>query len=253
MYCKLISYTEDPILTMDGAAANCYATDITNETYIPGKLTNQCINSGHLAITEFATFVFHIEDVSRALLAQITRHRLASFAVRSQRYCSEEGFEYVIPPTVSEKCMKNSYIEMMNKINEFYREMQKNGVPNEDARFVLPNACKTTMEIAMNFRELMHFCNERLCSRAQWEIRALAQLMKDEVAKVEPELAKRLVPKCEINAKYPFCTESKCCGRHPRLRDVYEINIQNTNRCITCGDEIPDGSQICTNCMNKYM
>ena len=78
--------------------------------------------------------------------------------------------------------------------NRYYDVLQQEGVPNEDARYILPNACVTSMYISCNLRELIHIANERLCTRAQWEIR---ELVKQMVALVDPELQFMLVPKCK--------------------------------------------------------
>ena len=110
---------------------------------------------------------------------------------------------------------------MYGYIDMLYKRLQDAGVPNEDARYILPNACTTCIEVKMNFRTLIHFMNERLCTRAQWEIRQMALLMKKTVEEQYPELAKYLVPKCEIHEGMPFCTEHKSCGRHPLLKDIY--------------------------------
>jgi thymidylate synthase (FAD) len=79
-------------------------------------------------------------------------------------------------------------------IENHYLELQALGVPNEDARYVLPNACTTSLYLSCNLRELIHMSNERLCKRAQWEIR---ELVKQMVALVDPELQFMLVPKCK--------------------------------------------------------
>ena len=75
----------------------------------------------------------------------------------------------------------------------------------------------------MNARALIEMSHLRLCSRAQKEIREMFTKMKKEVAQVCPEVANWMVPSCEANPKYPFCPEGHgCCGRHPRLADVYK-------------------------------
>jgi thymidylate synthase (FAD) len=93
---------------------------------------------------------------------------------------------------------------------------------NEDARFVLPNACETKLTMTVNLRELIHICNERLCSRAQWEIRELVYKMASEVINIFPEADAWLVPKCERDPKHPFCPEHNGCGMHPKLSEVYK-------------------------------
>ncbi len=212
----LKSYTPDALDIIEQAASICYDSNPTSKYYI----TKDCIANGHTSVTEYANFVFEIRGVSRALLAQITRHRIgASFTVRSQRYCSEDGFDYIMPLTIKNKeCARVEYIKLMNQIAETYKFLQELGVPNEDARMVLPNSCETVLTCQFNLRSLMHFFNERLCSRAQWEIRQVAIKMRDLVLGVYPMLDTYCVPKCESH-KIPFCPESKCCGRHPKLEE----------------------------------
>lgn len=222
MKVTLTRITGDPILAIEEAASNCYDSEPSTD----GKILDHCIRSGHTSVTEFCNFTFHIEGVSRALLAQLTRHRHAGYAVKSQRYCSEDGFDYIVPPSIS--CNRNieaSYHAMMDRINDYYTALQELGIPNEDARFVLPNACETVVEVTMNLRALMNFMNERLCTCAQWEIRNLAQKMRKLIIEQVPLFEKYLVPKCEKYGKeFGFCNESKkrSCGRHPRLAEIFE-------------------------------
>ena len=148
---------------------------------------------------------------------------MASFAQRSQRYCVEDGFEYVTPASVKKDPQTAAlYRETVETIQSAYLRLVEAGVPAEDARMLLPNACCSEICVKMNLRELIHFSNERLCACAQWEIRALAREMVKAVLEVAPELKAFLVPKCEAHAPYCFCTESKSrsCGRHPLIGEV---------------------------------
>ena len=218
MKVTLTRVTENPIGAIEEAACNCYNSEPTG-----GKIMKSCYNSGHHSVLEFCDFTFHVEGVSRALTHQLVRHRLASYAQRSQRYCGEENFDYIIPPSLEkDKEAKDTFTALMGYINMQYKKLQKFNIPNEDARYVLPNACETIIEVKMNFRTLIHFMNERLCVRAQWEIRQMALLMKRAIEEQYPELVKYLVPKCEIHEGMPFCTEHSSCGRHPRLKDIYD-------------------------------
>lgn len=225
MKVKLTRITKDPILAIEEAASNCYNSEPTGD----GKIMKYCIKSGHTSVTEFCDFTFHIEGVSRALSHQLVRHRLASYAQRSQRYCSEGNFDYVVPNSIkSNKGAFEEYTELMYTITDIYRLLQEMGIPNEDARMVLPNACETQIEVKMNLRTLMNFMNERLCSCAQWEIRELAQKMRNAVIEQVPELEPYLVPKCEKNGKeFGACNESKSrsCGRHPRLEEIFNRGV----------------------------
>ena len=218
----LTRMTKDPVLAIEEAASNCYDSEPSTD----GKIMKHCIKSGHQSVTEFADFTFHIEGVSRALSHQLVRHRLASYAQRSQRYCSEDGFEFVVPKTISSKPEAAIiYQKTMDVITTAYAELQELDVPNEDARMVLPNACETILEMKLNLRALMNFMNERLCTCAQWEIRELARKMRDAVVAEVPLLADYLVPKCEKYGKeFGFCTETKkrSCKKHPTLAEVFE-------------------------------
>lgn len=224
MKVTLTRVTENPIGAIEEAACNCYNSEPTG-----GKIMKACYNSGHHSVLEFCDFTFHIEGVSRALTHQLVRHRLASYAQRSQRYCEEDGFEYVIPNSIkNNEIALDQYQYYMGEIGKLYSDLRGMEIPAEDARMILPNACETIIEVKMNLRSLIHFMNERLCTRAQWEIRLLALEMKKCVLEKYPELAEFLVPKCEIHKNQPFCPEHNSCGRHPRLKNIYDdyVNLQ---------------------------
>ena len=214
MNVTLVRYTNDPQEAIELAASNCYNSKPN------GKIMKSCYESGHKSVLEFAQFHFHIEGISRACSMQLVRNRTAKFAQRSQRWCSEDGFEVVTPLSILTKhTAKATYDRLMHQIESVYEELQRLGIPNEDARFVLPNACCTNIDVSFDLRNLAHFMNERLCRKAQWEIRELAIQMKNRVLEVFPEAASMLVPKCEMYNVH-FCIEKKPCGRHARLEDM---------------------------------
>lgn len=186
MNVTLIQQTPKPTKTISEIASICYDSNPDD----PMKLVKHLYRNGHHSVFEHIYFTFKIEGISRACSHQLVRHRMCSFTQRSQRYCSEDGFEYVTPPSLSDNLFYNN--DMRDIANE-YRSYQE-VVPNEDARYILPNACCTDLYLSCNLRELIHICNERLCSRAQWEIRELVKKM---VELVEPELKFMLVPKCK--------------------------------------------------------
>ena len=189
MKVSLIQATPKPIETIAEIASICYDSDPKD----PIKLVKHLYNNGHHSVFEHIYFTFKIEGISRACSHQLVRHRHCSFTQRSQRYCSEDGFETIKPNSIREVDKKGGYGNFMFEVQECYRELQGLGVPNEDARYLLPNACTTSLYLSCNLRELIHICNERLCSKAQWEIRALVREM---VCLVEPELQFMCVPKC---------------------------------------------------------
>ena len=190
MQVTLIQATPNPIETIAQIASICYDSD----PKYPFGLVKHLYRNGHHSVFEHIYFTFKIEGISRACSHQVVRHRHCSFTQRSQRYCSEDGFSYVMPESIEEVDEFDGFSGFMEMVTENYRELVALGVPNEDARMVLPNACATSLYLSCNLRELIHICNERLCSRAQWEIRAM---VKEMVALVDPELQFMLVPKCK--------------------------------------------------------
>lgn len=201
---ELISYTPEPLTVLSRAASICYDSEPSE------KLVQHVLESGHLSIAEFVDFHFLITGISRACSHQLVRHRIASYAQRSQRY-SDNNLNIILPDSIWERTEALVvFSETMNKISECYKQLLRLGIPAEDARYVLPNACETKINVKMNLRALINFCNERLCNRAQWEIRQVASQMKDRVNEVCPYLALFLVPKCK---KLGYCPEKKGCGK----------------------------------------
>ena len=190
MRVELVQATAKPIETIAKIASICYDSNPKN----PLGLVKHLYKNGHHSVFEHIYFTFKIEGVSRACSHQLVRHRHCSFTQRSQRYCAENGFEYVTPQSVDDASFAGSYAFTMYEINTYYEMMQSDKIPSEDARYVLPNACTTDLYLSCNLRELIHIANERLCSRAQWEIRELVEQM---VALVDPQLQFMLVPKCK--------------------------------------------------------
>ena len=229
---SLIAHTPDPEKTCALAARTCYSgLDMeTLRSRVDEKdqadFLRRVVGSGHLSVLEHASFTFSVEGVSRALLAQVTRHRIASFSVQSQRYVSlEKGFGYIIPPKIQAlgEDAIHEFESQMQQMHQWYIDWQeKLGTgegSNEDARFVLPNACETHITMTMNARELLHFFSLRCCDRAQWEIRAMAVEMLRLCKKAAPVIFENAGPSC-INGPCPEGTKS--CGKALANRALYK-------------------------------
>ena len=195
MKVELIQQTPNPIETIAKIASICYDSDPKN----PLGLVKHLYRNGHHSVFEHIYFTFRIDGISRACSHQLVRHRMCSFTQRSQRYCSEDKASFIIPAMVDEldDCEIEWHQEALDRFSDasrFYIDLCDEGVPREDARYFLPNACCTSLYLSCNLRELIHIANERLCSRAQWEIRNVVEEM---VQAVDPALRFMLVPKCE--------------------------------------------------------
>ncbi len=210
MKVKLLKYTPNPELLCAAAAMTSYKSEGTSKLLErldlekARKTLRRVMSSGHHSVIEHASFTFSVEDVSRALTHQLVRHRIASYTQQSQRYVTYDTLgRYVTPPSVLEnKEAKKIYDETLMKMSDTYQKLLKYEIPQEDTRFILPNAAKTNILITMNARELRHFFNLRCCVRSQWEIREMAIEML--------RLAKRAAPVIFENAG-PSCIELGYC------------------------------------------
>lgn len=212
----LLRHTELPEEAIALAGRLCYSGDHVDDLYERVKdnaegFVTRLAELGHESPIEHVSFTFGIEGVSRALLAQITRHRIASFSVQSQRYVKQEDFSYIVPESVKALGAEaeEKFRAQMETISGFYNEWLGAGAAPEDARFVLPNAAETRMILTMNARELKHFFRLRCCARAQWEIRELAWQMLKLAENAAPALFKNAGPACVSGA----CSEGRMtCG-----------------------------------------
>lgn len=301
---KLLSYTNNPEKVVATAARTCYSIDDPITLY--GKLSDEDVKkaisylpASHTSPFEHASFTFAINSVSRTLLAQITRHRIATFSVKSQRYVNTiKDFRPYIPESIlNNPEAKEIYDIVIDKIAVAYEDIQttlvvqlahdmlinefdpvyetdlakayraihhlsnkdefiidKDAISEiftylinlsvadrnewlkkydldylwlrfvdfrrrcgEDARYILPNACNTSMVMTMNAGSLMHFFNLRCCNRAQEEIRYLAWRMRDEVMKVAPAIFDgRSGPSCLVTGK---CSEGIMTCKKPYTKD----------------------------------
>ena len=201
MKVTLITHTPEPERLVAASAKLCYSSaSIADLAAIEADKAAEFIGKlpeAHQSPFEHVSFTFGIEGVSRAMLAQITRHRIASFSVQSQRYVEMGRFGYVIPQTIAENDEAlDEYQHLMCLVRIVYNKLIEFGTPAEDARFVLPNACETRMIVTMNARELLHFFSLRCCKRAQWEIRAVADEMLRLCKEVAPEIFAKAGPGC---------------------------------------------------------
>lgn len=234
---RLIRYTDAPGEVIASAARLCYAKDtktiFSQDQSRVEKFVRVLRDMGHMSPVEHAVFTFYIEGVSRAMTHQLVRHRLASYSQRSQRYVRHDGFDYVMPPQLKGKKVKEGDVEVdaekyfqktMEYLAKRYAKLNealgnKGESSNEDARYVLPNACETKILVTMNGRELLHFFGERLCLRAQWEIRGVADQMLEIAREVCPSVFKGAGPKCVRLGK---CPEGKMtCGEFEKIKKRY--------------------------------
>ena len=211
MKVELISHTEKAARLCGEAAAVC-----TNSQK-PERSLRHAVDSGHESVLEHAVFTFRISGLSRAALAQLTRHRLASFDVQSQRYVRLDDPELVIPESIKTSPFAAEAESTMRYVMNLYQRMVEAGIPCEDARYITPQAVPTVLIMTMNARELLHFFSLRSCNRAQWEIREMADRMLCICKEIEPAIFEKAGPGCVTGS----CPEKRPCG-HPRSKDDWD-------------------------------
>lgn len=204
MNVTLVQASADPMRIVEMAAATCTRKDPYTHLQSRGM---DAIKSGHESILEHTSFTFLVQGCSRALLAQLTRHRIASYSVQSQRYVNIKEMPVVIPDSILDRPqVLKQFSHLMEEIREFYQYALGEGVPKEDARYATPQAATTNIMFTMNTREILHFLSLRECNRAQWEIRELAQAVRDICYKIMPEVFR------DAGAS---CRRGKCPEEHP--------------------------------------
>ena len=249
MNVELLQYNPDCEKIVAAAAKLCYSSSeidgilngLDHEKTV--NFIERLMSLGHESPIEHITFTFGIEGVSRSLLAQLTRHRIASYSVKSQRYVNEGQFEYIIPKEIeADEKAKAIFIKAMEDDEKTYNELtailkekhyktfleegndektanskaEKKAI--EDARYVLPNACETKLIATFNARSLINFFHHRCCERAQWEIRDMACAMLELVKKVSPTIFKVAGPRCISGP----CPEGKMtCGKMLEKRKIF--------------------------------
>ncbi len=233
----LLSYTQNPVDVIYSAMRQCYSKDFAGDVFEAKdvsseekeRLIHYVLSCGHESPLEHVNFTFAIEGISRVCSHQLVRHRLASYSQQSQRYVQLDEFEAIIPPSIYQiEEARKLFLDLMDKVKDTYKKLSsilessasgdiKKAI--EDARYVLPGACETKIVVTMNARELLHFFSLRLCLRAQWEIRALAEEMLSLVKSILPSVFEGAGPKC---VRLGYCPEGKfSCGKYPTREEVF--------------------------------
>lgn len=204
MKVELVAITPNAEEVIENAGRTCYQSE-PKEGYKTGTLIKALIKSGHLSVLEHVYCTFRINGVSRAMTHQLVRHRLMAVSQESQRYVKQDQFEYVVPPSIEfpanpdgHLVWKEDFKKDMQIIQAMYDKWKSRGIRNEDARFVLPNACQSEIVISFNFREARHVFEVRCDKHAQWEIRAVANQMLKILNENAPNVFGDLVEKFAI-------------------------------------------------------
>jgi thymidylate synthase (FAD) len=223
MEVTLVDYSHDPIKTLYTAFRTCYSASTPQEIeeqIARGKISRQQMEefvqkylaTGHTSPLQQVWFEFAVAGVSRALTHQLVRHHVGiSFEQQSQRYVKlgriDDYKRFVVPPSIAKKPEAlQKFNNALHYLENVYADLLVDGIPAEDARYLLPNATASNLKISVNLAEFQHICDIRLCMRAQWEFRHLVMKMRTEIVKKFPIFAPFLAIKCHAN-RLGYCDE----------------------------------------------
>lgn len=185
----------ETLLTMAGR--NCYRSfhRPNSKTYNDADYLRRTLGQqAHWSIAEHATATLYFTGVSRAFLAELTRHRHLSFSVESQRFINANDANFVMPPAIREHDMAahRDFIGRAEECLADYRvtQVRLDHLPkkqrNEAARALLPNAVETRMVVTGNLRAWHEVIHRRTQPDADAEMQEVMRLAAKQLHTVSP-------------------------------------------------------------------
>lgn len=187
MKVELIYCTPDAEAHIGEMASECYDSKTDREACI--KRAAHCVGSGHLATLRFAYATARISGISRVCSHQIVRVAHAGILQRSQRYVRETEVRYVDPPALAALPPADwaEWREIQMRAESLYLRLVDSGaMKKEDARYILPQGCDTSLRITGNFQMWLDLLGNRTTKHAQWEVRAVALEIRRRLANQAP-------------------------------------------------------------------
>ena len=189
---ELLWITDQPEKVIEIAGRTCYKSEDKITAESSGKFVKKMKERGHHAMIEHAVASFRI-ITDRGVSHEIVRHRIASYAQESTRYCNYSGEKFgkecsfILPPGLTQSQF-DAWQYACNSAQEYYFEMISAGASAQIARSVLPNCLKTEIIITANLREFMHFIKLREDKAAHPQIRPIAKKIREMLALQAPNL-----------------------------------------------------------------
>lgn len=238
------------------------------------KIGKSCMRQGHFSTCRGIMWHFQVTGISRVCSHQLVRHHVGVAINQASNVYQEANSKVVLPYTVQGVCSNEPELEreihdLFTKGQQIYTKLRERGISTSDSRYLLPQGLETSINIALTPEALIHLCHERLCSKAQWEIRGVVQRMVKQIIKIEPFWGELLVPKCMY---LHGCPEALGCGYYNS-----KVNMTNAGepvahieqrlnvfKCDACGrqlmykddDQVPiikvGDKQWCRECYRKY-
>lgn len=208
-----------PLQKIGKMAGVCWGSPV-DDTEKNIKRAKDCILSGHGRVLEYVDIELCIENYSARAIREYYTH-IGGGPTRLQestRYVNCENFAFYLPPTAKKSSeAEKAYNDCMEYIRKSYGKLMEAGVSKEDAANILPLGMMTKIVDKRNLRNMINLMNQRLCTRAYVEIRAMANEIRTRLSEYSDEWKwicdNLFVPKCDVTG---WCIEAKCCGRKPR-------------------------------------
>ena len=188
MKVELLNYT--PLEIADIAICKCYGNEPHSDSEKVKARINRVANvSKHASTIEHLYYNFDIDGISRAVLQELARHRIASYTVKSSRYTlqelkKEKPFDVSNPDIDWVRASqfivftKNDYVDYVSiKALEELRVLLDMNIPNDVAKYCMPEAYKTSLVMSINARSLQNFLELRTSKHALKEIQDLAKAL----------------------------------------------------------------------------
>jgi thymidylate synthase (FAD) len=167
------------------------------------------IKAEHTSVFEHIAFTLDIREASRALMSQITRHRIASYTISSQHYQKYSNYEDICSPRVTEQQYELIKQSVENSAKA-YEKLLAIGTPREEARMILPNTKTVNILMTINCRSLISFLRQRMCHRNVLEMRIVAEKIYCVLTPYWPEFFNLIGPYCYMGGR---CNQGKMsCG-----------------------------------------
>ena len=192
MNVELIYCTPDPEAHIGAQAAECYDSKTDRESCI--KRAAHCVDSGHLATLRFASATVRISGISRVCSHQLVRVAHAGILQRSQRYVKETSVEYIDPPALTQIPLDHQLVwqSIQQQAESLYLTLVNYDLmKKEDARYILPQGCSTSLRITGNFQMWLDLLGNRTTKHAQWEVRNVALEIQRLLAEQAPGIFRR--------------------------------------------------------------
>lgn len=212
---QLYRHTENPREPILAAIRMCRNAGVINidpsEYTKESVLIQSVIKSGHTSVLEHASFTFIVTGMSLPARTQFFRHRLMSPTEQSKRAIEATELGVVIPDSIlGDDAALEIYLDAINTCYAAYDKLRRLGIEKEDARYCMPQSLETSFIVTINGRELFEsIFPDRLCRRAQWEVRYMVGQMYRIAMGILPDVYKLTGPRCQTTG----CRESEKCAK----------------------------------------